>query len=206
MRNNKRTKAALALLLMLVCALLVTSAFAATSTRSSKKATEYKNLNELPPFKFEIHKKGIGLGSCPVYSAPSTDAWRAANGKATVSTSNDRVDEAGFVDGWLLVRYEVKNGWRVGYIPHKYVKDFKSSMSAHFGWIPAAADEEIYVTDNPYSHTDSFAMLAEGEEFHVLSRYDYHAKDGYDWWYIECTVDGQVARGFIEVDAPFHVE
>ena len=36
------------------------------------------------------------------------------------------------------------------------------------------------------------------ESFHILSRYNYYAKEGYDWWYIECYVDGQVARGFID--------
>ncbi len=32
------------------------------------------------------------------------------------------------------------------------------------------------------------------------------AKEGYDWWYIECYIDGQVARGFIDVNEAFHVE
>ena len=202
MRKINRVKAVLAALLLLACALAAVSASAAKPAGKSA----YAGLNDLPPFKFDIHKNGIGYGNCPVYSAPSLDAWRAANGKASISTDRDRVDEAGFVDGWLLVRYEVKSGWRVGYVPPKYVKGFTSSMSAHFGYIAAVADDEIRVTDNPFSHTSSFAMLEDGEEFHVLSRYNYHAKDGYDWWYIECEVDGQVARGFIESDAPFHAE
>ena len=97
-------------------------------------------------------------------------------------------------------------GWRVGYIPPKFVKGFRSSMSAHFGYIPCVADSQIYVTDNPYSHTDSIGLMEAGESFHVLSRYNYYAKEGYDWWYIECYIDGQVARGFIDVNEAFHVE
>lgn len=205
MKNNKRTRALLAVLMMLVCTLLAASAFAAKSTGGNSSGSGNAQLNSLPPFKFEIHKQGIGYGNCPVYSAPTTDSWRAANGKASVST-NHRVDEAGYVNGWLLVRYEVSTGWRVGYIPPKHVQGFKSRMAAHFGYVAATANGEIYVTDNPFSHTDHFAMMEDGEQFHVLSRYNYHAKDGYDWWYIECMVDGQVARGFIEYDAPFSVD
>ena len=135
-----------------------------------------------------------------MYTAPYTDAYRCANGKASCQT-NAAMDDAGYADvpGWLLVRYEVNSGgYRVGYIPPKYVKGFKSKMAPHFGWIPAKANDYIYVSDNPYRHDDSFGRLDPGESFHILSRYNYYAKEGFDWWYIECYVDGQVARGFID--------
>ena len=48
-------------------------------------------------------------------------------------------------------------------------------------------------------------VLGSGNQ-EVYRVYNYYAKEGYDWWYIECTVDGQVARGFIEVGSPFHVD
>ena len=73
-------------------------------------------------------------------------------------------------------------------------------------YIPATADDTIYVTDNPMSHIGSFAMLEPGETFYILSYYNYCAKNGLDWWYIEFEVDGQVAYGFIEyADAQFHL-
>ena len=65
-------------------------------------------------------------------------------------------------------------------------------------YIPATADDTIYFTDNPMSHIGSFAMLEPGETFYILSYYNYYAKNGLDWWYIECEVDGQAARGFID--------
>ena len=205
MKNHKRILAAV--LLVLMCVLMAAPAFAGKSTeRNSSGAGDYSALNALPPFKFEKHKYGIGYGNCPVYTAPTESAYRSANGKASVATDGYEVDDAGWVDGWLLVRYQIKTGWRVGYIPPKYVKGFKSSMAPHFGYVPCLADVQIYVTDNPYSHTDSIGVLDEGEEFYVLSRYNYYANKGYDWWYIECYIDGQVARGFIDVGEAFHVE
>lgn len=202
MKNNKWTKAILAAVIMVMCTLMMATAFAGTSTERSGGSS---SLYDLPPFKFEKHMYGLGYGNCPIYTAPSESSYRANNGKASVATNGYEVDDAGFVDGWLLVRYEIKSGWRVGYIPPKYVRGFVSSMAPHFGWIPCTANETIYVTDNVYSHNDSFAVLEPGEQFSVISQYDYYANKGYDWWYIECEVDGQIARGFIEKTADFSV-
>ena len=205
MRNNKWTRTIAVVLMVIMCALTAASACAGSSI-GGNSGSGNSQLNSLPPFKFAKHLYGIGYGNCPVYSAPSEYSYRGANGKASVATSNGEVDEAGWVDGWLLVRYEIKGGWRVGYIPPKYVRGFQSSMAPHFGWVSATANDTIYVTDNVYSHYDAFATLAPGENFHVLSRYNYYASEGYDWYYIECTVDGQVARGFIETSANFTVD
>ena len=202
MKKNLIVRAA-ALLLAVMSVLTAPSAFAGTSTEQGTSGASgdsrlLAELNALPPFKFNIHKKGIGYGSCPVYTAPSVDSYRCANGRASCDT-NAKMDDAGFVNGWLMVRYETNNGsCRVGYIPPKYVKGFKSSMAPHFGYIPAVADDVIYVSDNPMRHDDSFAILESGEPFYILSKYNYYQKNGLEWWYIECTVDGQTARGFIE--------
>ena len=199
-----------ALLLALAGILAIAPALAATPVWTSTynvtgDQAMIQQLNNLPPFKFAKHKKGIGYGPCPVYTAPSTSAYRTANGRATCAT-NSAMDEAGFVNGWLLVRYETNKGnYNVGYIPPKYVKNFKSSMGPHFGYIPAVANEAIPITNDPMNHYNTFATLAPGEEFHVISKYNYYADQGLEWWYIECMVDGQVARGFIEIYASFSV-
>lgn len=152
-------------------------------------------LLQVPEFKFFVHKDGIGYGSCPVYTAPSIDSFRCANGKAQVST-NSHIDEAGYVSGWLLIRYETNNGgYRVGYIPPNYVQGFKPNGHApEFDYVPATVYETIYLTDNPLLTGSCFAVLEPGETFHVLGKYTYIG----DWWYIECIVDNQVARGFID--------
>lgn len=200
----------IALIILTMSMLLLSPVYAGTSTEGRKYAYDGSDdlnaqLNALPPFKFEKHRYGIGYGSCPVYTAPSIDAYRCANGKATCDT-NSKMDDAGFVSEWLLVRYETNNGGvRVGYIPPKYVRGYKSNMYPHFGYIPACADDIIYVTDNPMMHGTSFAVLDVGEEFHILSRYDYYKDNGLEWWYIECIVDGQLSYGFIETSANFHL-
>ena len=202
MKNGFRT-VCVSIVSILILFMLMASALGGTSTEGGSYHYDgdpglEAQLNALPPFKFEKHKDGIGYGPCPVYTAPSLDAYRCANGKATCDT-NSRMDDAGFVSGWLLVRYETNSGsYRVGYIPPKYVKEYKSSMYPHFGYIPAVAEETIYVTDNPMMHGTSFAELEPGETFHILSKYDYYKKNGLEWWYIECDVDGQQAYGFIE--------
>ena len=211
MKRNAWTRTILAVLILAVGMLGIVSALAGTSTEKKGNTVSgtdelTKRLNELNPFKFEKHKEGIGYGECPVYTAPSADAYRCAGGKARVST-DAAMDDAGYEAGWLLVRYETSDGGcRVGYIPPRYVKGFESNMYPHFDYIPATADDIIYVSDNPMRHDDSFAMLEEGEEFFILSKYDYYRDEGFEWWYIECTVDGQVARGFIDCQlADFHL-
>ncbi len=211
MKKNLCSKLfALVMVLMMSMALLSpalagTSTEGRNSTNSGNSSSLQAELNALPPFKFAKHKYGIGRGSCPVYTAPSLDSYRCANGKASCDT-NSAMDDGGYVSGWLLVRYETNNGGvRVGYIPPKYVKGYESSMYPHFGYVPACADDYIYVTDNPMMHGTSIAMLNPGETFHILSRYDYYKQNGLEWWYIECDIDGQIAYGFIEMTSSFHL-
>lgn len=210
MKKSMFTKVFMGLTTLIMCMVVLLPANAGTSTEGKKYVYDGSNdlnaqLSALPAFKFEKHHDGIGYGSCPVYTAPSTDAYRCANGRATCDT-NSKMDDAGFVSGWLLVRYETNNGGiRVGYIPPKYVRGYKSRMYPHFGYVPACADDIIYVTDNPMMHGTSFAMLNDGEEFYILSKYDYYKDNGLEWWYIECEVDGQLAYGFIEMNSIFHL-
>ncbi len=182
-------------LLALFCApALAAKSIGGSSTSSSSSGS----LSGVTPFKFEHKKKGIGRGVCPVYTAPYHDAYRCNNGRASVDT-NSSIDLGGYSDqGWLMVRYSTNNGGtRVGWIPPKYIKDVKTSMVPHFSYIPVTAKSDIYVTDNnlePYDTNGYFAMIGQGETFYVIGRYNYYQ---YDLWYIELTVDGQTARGFI---------
>jgi len=191
---------------VLCLSILASVAFAGTSVGGGNGNTYtgdsalMDRLRKAPEFKFWIHHSGIGYGNCPVYTAPSEDSFRCANGKASCST-NEEIGEAGFVSGWLLVRYETNNGGvRVGYIPPKYVRGFQSEMSSpKFDYIPATASGDIIVTDNPLMQGSSYAMLYSGEPFFVLGKYTYYG----DWWYIECVVDGQIARGFIDRESSY---
>ncbi len=203
MKRKTSIRLAAFIMIMIMTVSIFSPVMAGTSTGNRNQGYDNTDPNSLPPFKFKIHDDGIGYGVCPVYTAPSEDAFRCADGRAVCDT-NAKMDDAGFVSGWLLVRYETNSGsYRVGYIPPRYVRGFKSEMYPHFGYIPAVADETIYVTDNPMMHGTSFARLDQGESFHILSKYDYYKRNGFEWWYIECVVDGQLAYGFIEMSSGF---
>ena len=210
MKKNRCIQLFLVMIVITACLSMVSPALASWSMSNGRYVYDGPDelndeLYSLPPFKFEIHHYGIGYGPCPVYTAPSESSYRCAGGGATCDT-NAKMDDAGYVSGWLLVRYETNSGGvRVGYIPPKFVRGFESSMYPHFGYVPAAPDSTIYVTDNPMMHGTSFAVLEPGEQFHILSRYDYYKKNGLEWWYIECNVDGQLAYGFIEMASDFHL-
>lgn len=183
-------KKVIACSLAVVLILLAVSALAVSGPSKS----------ELYPFKFEHHKKGIGLGNCPVYSAPYSGAYRAANGKSSCDT-NYYVDIGGFENGWLFVRYETNKGsWRVGWIPPKYVRGVKTPMTPHFKYIRQVAKTEIDVSDNNLAFNDKSSIigtLRSGDVYYVLAYYDYY---GYDQYYIEFENNGQTARGFIPMD------
>lgn len=155
-------------------------------------------LRQVPEFRFYHCPNGIGYDACPVYTAPSEHSFRMANGKATVSTDHEMYD-GGFDAGWLMVRYETNDGdTRVGYIPPGYIRGYQSVWGTRrFSYIPVTAAQTIRVTNNPLLRGSGFAYLDPGECFHILAKYTYHP----DWWYIECTVDGQLARGFIDRDS-----
>ena len=206
MKNGLAKKSLIWMLLVMLMLLSLTMANAGVSTNAE---TTYPNtdgdlaerLRYAPEFKFWHLDNGIGYGSCPVYTAPSENAFRCANGKASCDT-NSKMAEAGFVGNWLLVQYETNNGGvRVGYIPPRYIGGYVSKMGTpQFENIPVTAADTIYVTDNPLVIGSSFARLDPGEPFYILGKYTYLASvyGKGDWWYIECTVDNQRARGFID--------
>ena len=178
------------LLVVILSISFAIGASAGTSINSSKPSQ-----SEIPEFLFINMKDGIGCGLCPVYTAPSVDAYRCNNGKAECATDYP-LYIGGFNDeGWLMVRYETNKGAvRVGYIPPKYVKNFSHWARLKFSYVATVASSTLEVTDNPMDNYSAFATLDAGETYYILGDYNYHG----DWWYIECTVDGLVARGFIK--------
>lgn len=182
----KKIVCALITLMLLVPAL---PTLAATSNNTS--------LYNVIDFKFHHYPNGIGYGTCPVYSATSTSAYHGANGKASVDTNHD-MWVGGFEtgSGWLLVRYDTSYGSaRVGYIPPEFISNYKPDIDKlKFSYIEQTATGYINITDNPLNSNTSFAVLAPGETYHILGQYTYYG----NWWYIECYVNGQIARGFID--------
>ena len=84
---------------------------------------------------------------------------------------------------------------RTGYIAPQYVKKFRSGMSTYgFVNLPAVAAVKMDVTDDAGKDGTPFTTLQEGDSFRILAK---HVYKNTDKWYIECTVDGKTARGFI---------
>ena len=187
-------KKALSVLALIVFStvILLSAVYAEPAENEEAAARAWKDrLLALQRFTFQHHKDGIGRGECPVYTAPSEDALRLANDRLVCDTDQDLYEE-----GWLLVRYESSLGKvRVGYIPPRFLKGFKSSLSAKkFGRIPVTAADTIPMTDNPVKAGETITELAAGDSFVILAKYTYHG----NWWYIECTAGGKAARGFID--------
>ncbi len=134
--------------------------------------------------------------SLAVYSAPSVNSWRAANGKASVST-NGSVWAAGWDGSWLQVFYEVNNGGlRVGYVNGSDIKgkvDFKQAL--YFSYEQEKITADCTLTDDPLRNQTSIATLPAGRAVTYLSTAI--NQNGKVWDYVETTVNGKTVRGYI---------
>ncbi len=197
MNKSKRIAAlALALVLMVPCACVL--AESSSSTPAARSKTVAKLLDVLD-FKFFIKEKGIGKGSAPVYTAPDERSLRLADGKASCNAASE-IAVAGYVNGWLMVRYEIgkksdkDRKVRVGYIPPKYSKSYKTGRGEiQFNSIPVTLAEQIEITDNPRHNSTPFGILPANAQITILAKYTYSG----NWWYVETRLDGVLTRGFI---------
>lgn len=132
-----------------------------------------------------------------VYSAPSASSWRGAGGKALVST-NGNVMAAGWESGWLLVMYETNSGSvRVGYVS---ASDISGSVPIdtrlQFHYLPATLSRACDLTDDPARCYAPMTRLSEGSHVTYLTTF-FNASA---WAYVETTVEGKTARGFVPAD------
>ncbi len=127
-----------------------------------------------------------------VFSAPGRDSYRAANGKAVMST-NDWVQIFGEEDGWLLVQYDIsRDRMRFGYIDASALP--RNTQVQSLTWYDLPEQTIKYgtsVTDDPLASGASICMLDQGDKVRVLSSFD-------NWYYIETNNEyGQLLRGFV---------
>lgn len=111
MKNWKHFRRFAAMMLVLALAVPCFGALADdSSSYPAAKSETVAALLEVQDFKFFDKEEGIGSGSSiPVYTAPSEDSLRLADGKACCNL-NTRIAVAGYTDdGWLLVKYEIKD-------------------------------------------------------------------------------------------------
>lgn len=129
-----------------------------------------------------------------VYSAPSSKAWRGADGEAVVST-NGAIYAAGWDGDWLLIMYERNNGAvRVGYVNGSRVRGgVPMETSLHFDHDPAVVTSACTLTDDPATASSAITTLQAGTQVTYLTRFYNQSA----WDYVETQVGGKVVRGFI---------
>ena len=130
-----------------------------------------------------------------VYTAPGVDSYRAANGRAAVST-NGGVEIFGETQGWLMVQYEVnRDQRRIGYITADALPFDTPVRALRFAYQPARMLESAVLTDDPFWSRGQLKKLAEGEEVTLLAGIG-------DWYYVEAVMpDGRNVRGFVPASA-----
>lgn len=127
-----------------------------------------------------------------VFAAPGRDSYRAANGKAVMST-NDWVQIFGEENGWLLVQYDISSDrMRFGYIDASALPKNADVPELIWFTLPEQTiNVNTFVTDDPLMSCVSICQLNAGDKVRVLASFD-------NWYYIETTNDyGQLLRGFV---------
>ena len=130
-----------------------------------------------------------------VYTAPSADSYRANDGKAACST-NGAVYALGWDNGWMLMLYEANNAgqYRVGYVDGSKIRGKKPSLGT-LSWDGSVCEvlTSTSLTDDPALTGRTLTYLPEGTRVtYLTTMYNSDA-----WDYIETTIDGKTARGFI---------
>ena len=130
-----------------------------------------------------------------VYSAPSDTSFRAANGKALLST-NDWVQVFFEEDGYLLVQYAIsRHQYRIGYIKADAVSNL-SEVAENGSWAkyPAQVLRTSALTDDPLNSCGAVMTLTVGQQVTYLGQL------GQEWAFVETTTaQGQRIRGFVEL-------
>ena len=169
-----------------------------------RSTAEVKHLNELrggrlgqwPCLEKDgTHLSRVGEGLVPVYSAPDEAAWRAAKGKAAVSLKGE-MDVLGPADKeWSVIRYDVSLATqRIGCVPTQSIGQ-ESNAGTIYTAVPVTVNQTTFLTDDPDRSQFRQSEVKEGAALTALGYYDnYYA-------YVETTVDGQRARGFVPLAA-----
>ena len=130
-----------------------------------------------------------GKKSYAVYSAPDTSSYRAAKGKASVSTGDD-YNLYLTVGDWSLIEYRVslrtsRFGWaQLGNHGDETTEDLVR--------VPMLTAFDTYLTDDPNVSEYHQAELPAGTKLTALSH-----PNGWAYFYVEATVDGKITRGFV---------
>ena len=129
-----------------------------------------------------------------VYSGPSKDYLRANNGKALLGAHGE-CRLYGTVGSWTLVGYQMTNGnYRIGYVPKSAEKTVVRKGSVGdlaFDMTLRAIIADCEITDDPVINYNPLGTLSAGTKVSLL-------QEMYEWAYVETTIGGKIARGFVQ--------
>lgn len=129
-----------------------------------------------------------------VYSAPSATSLRGGEGKALVST-NDWIQVFGQENGFVLIQYDITSDhMRFGYIDAAALPRQASVPALALYRQPAVLLSNISLTDDPLFSGAALAYLMQGQQVTQLATMG-------SWAYIETTVNGLSARGFVPISS-----
>lgn len=192
------------LVMMIVVVMMVLPYSALAADGLSPLQSSAPAINEASARDYEIKfgsDRGVGDNDTwAIYSAPSLNAIRGANGKAMVHTS-EPVYIGGWNGAWLLVRYEKDNGgYRVGWVPNTMIgTNLETSRSVNFAYWDVEVGRGCVLTDDPLLESEGLAYVSAGMHVTYLARYQY--REGGEFAYIQSELDGQPVCGFIPFDA-----
>lgn len=130
-----------------------------------------------------------GKKSYAVYSAPDTSSYRAAKGKASVSTGDDYKLYL-TVGDWSLIEYRVSlRTSRFGWVQ---LGNHGDETTEDLVRVPMLTAYDTYLTDDPNVSEYHQAELPAGTKLTALSH-----PSGWAYIYVEATVDGKITRGFV---------
>ena len=136
-----------------------------------------------------VSGQSSGKKSYAVYSAPDTSSYRAAKGKASVSTGDD-YNLYLTVGDWSLIEYRVSlRTSRFGWAQLGNHGDETTNEIVH---VPMLTAFDTYLTDDPNVSEYHQAELPAGTKLTALSH-----PDGWAYIYVEAMVDGKITRGFV---------
>ena len=151
-----------------------------------------QNVDKPRGFSYVSMKAGQKLA---VYTAPSKSAYRANNGKAMCNT-NGAVYALGWDGSWMLMLYEANYAgqYRVGYVDGAAIKGKKPNLQRlEWDWVQTTVAQNTSMTDDPAMTGNALTHLSAGTTVTYLTTM--YNQTGWD--YIETTIDGQTARGFV---------
>lgn len=135
----------------------------------------------------------VGGQKYAVYSGPGTDYFRAANGKAVVST-NDWIQVFGTDGDFVFIQYAIDSQhMRFGYIDSSSLP--KGTALSPCPFTPAEAEiaANADVTDDPLNSAGSIFTLKAGDQVTLLTTLENYA-------YVEGVNENVPFRGFVPLD------